>query len=143
MQINYDYEQDRRAFAAGFWNAPDIENSEQAMDVPVIYAPYGLQPYWPDGSTPYIAPPDASIAPNSAVGITVAGSMSGVANGGNGGTPLTPNMLVAPMPSIVKPPLPQNVPTATCNISNWVSNNTGLAVLAAIAVFALTAGGHK
>jgi len=135
MQINYDFEQDRRAYAAGFWNAPDIENTEQAMDVPVIYAPYGLQPYWRDGSTP----PAASIAPNSAAGTTVAGSMSGL---GDVGTPLTPTSLVAAMPSIVKPPLPQTT-TPACEIAGWVQNNTGLAILAAFAVFALTAGGAK
>ena len=143
MQINYDYWQDRRVFAAGFWNAPDVENSAQDMDVPVIYSPYGTQGFWPDGSTPYVAPADASVAPNSGKGTNVATAMSGLARIGDTGTALTPSTLVAPMPSIVQPPTPQKQASSTCEISSWVANNTGWAVLAAIAVFAVAAGGGK
>jgi hypothetical protein len=143
MQINYEYIEDRRAYAAGFWNPPDIENTAQDMDVPVIYAPYGLPGWWRDGATPYVAPQDSSLAPNSAQGTTVAGSMSGLGRVGDSGTSLTPNTLVAQMPSIVTPKNPQVTYTATCDVSNWVANNTGLAILAAVAVFAFAVGGSK
>jgi len=178
MQINYVNDNVRRA-TAPFWYAPDVENTAQDMDVPPVYAPYPRYGYWPDRAK-RISPANASIAPNSAQGTTVASSLgdTSVLSGGYASTPqdtvvtglcvggygpgcpapaapapvtsipssppaLTPRALVAPMPSIIRPLNPPPAPSATCEISDWVSNNTGLAVLAAVAIFALAHGGLK
>jgi hypothetical protein len=166
MQINYDYMEERRASASGFYNAPDVQNTAENMDVPPVYSPYGTPTWWPDGSTPP-APPQGTIAPNSGKNVTVANSMSGL-----GGDPivnvvpvapgkllsyydptvntvpsqppaLMPQTLIAPMPQIVQPAVPCTTPDANCKVSSWVSSNMGLAILAALGVFALAAGGRK
>ena len=138
MQINYDYLDDRRAYSAGFYNAPAVDNTAQDVNVPVIYAPYGTPTFWPDGSTPYVAPAQASVAPNSGAGTTVASSsLSGI---GTLGADLSPSDLVAKYPSIVKPKNPQTV-SPSCVMNSWVNNNLGLAILAAVGVFALAAAG--
>ncbi len=144
MQINYDMYGDRRANASRFmYNIPAIDNSLQEVDVPCLYAPYGTPGWWPQGSTPP-SPAAASIAPNSGEGISVASAMlNGLAGLGDFAPGLTPSDLVAPMPSIIAPRPSNNTPDTTCQISSWVQNNTGLAVLAAVAVFGLAAGGRK
>lgn len=161
MQINYPNEYVRRA-TASFWWAPSIENSLQAMDTPVVYAPYGTAQFWPNGTVrgpqngnSVLNVPDTSIAPNSAQGNTVAASAiaqgfgdappasSPAAATSTGGT-MGPVTLVAPMPSITNSP--QNTtppPPVPCNsVNQWVTQNPMLAALSVLGVYFFL-GGHK
>jgi hypothetical protein len=132
MQPNYDYWDERRASAPGFMNPPAIDNSIQDVDVPVIYSPYPTAGFWPGYP--------ASVAPNSAQGTTVANSTLSALGALHPG--ISPASLVARMPSIVRPNTPATA-NATCQIANWVSGNIGLAILAALGVFALAASGGR
>ncbi len=150
MQINYCNSDVRRA-TAGFWYAPSIENSLQAMDVPPIYAPYGTYGFWPNETVTNV--PDRSIAPNSGQGNSVAASM--VAAGFSGTPPaaspavasatgqeMGPISLVAPMPTIT--PRQDNVSASpVCNpLDTWVASNPLIAALGIVGVYLLL-GGHK
>jgi len=160
MQINYCNESVRRS-TAGFWYAPRIDNTIQAMDVPPIYAPYGTKYFWPNATVrtqiTQTTPDTALVAKNSGKDITVA---SAVAMNGFGdasappaaspataaatGQSLGPVSLVAPMPSITAPPnTVAPTPAPVCNsVDSWVSANPMLAALGVVGVF-LFFGGHK
>lgn len=153
MQINYCNDSVRRA-TGGFWYAPSVQNSLQAMDVPPIYAPYGTYGFWPNETvTRRLSTDSATIAPNSAEGNTVAAAAvaSGFGDAPPAASPavanatgqsLGPVSLVAPMPSIT--PSPQAVtatPAPVCNsIDSWVSSSPMLAALSIFGVYLLLGG---
>lgn len=155
MQINYCNNKVRRS-TAGFWYAPDIENSLQAMDVPPIYAPYGTYGFWPNSTvTQPLSTDSATLAPNSAQGNSVAAAAiaSGFGDAPPAASPavatatgqdLGPISLVAPMPSITAPPnavSPIPTPVPACNsMDAWVTANPTLAALGVVAVFFLLGG---
>lgn len=160
MQINYPNENVRRS-TASFWWVPTIENSLQAMDTPVVYAPYGTAQFWPNGTVrgpqngnSVLNVPDKSLAPNSAQGNTVAGAAiaSGFGDAPPAASPaaatasgqnIGPVSLVAPMPSITASPQAPAPPPIPCNsVNTWVSENPMLAALSVLGVYFFL-GGHK
>ena len=158
MQINYPYSKVRRSTAPGFWYPPSIQNSLQAMDTPVVYAPYGTDQFWPNetvNGNSVLNTPDTSLAPNSAQGNTVAAAAiaSGFGDAPPAASPavaiatgqdIGPVSLVAPMPSIT--PAPNTVaptPAPACNsLDRWVTSNPMLAA-AGIVVFFFLLGGKR
>lgn len=153
MQINYCNSKVRRA-TGGFWYAPSIQNSLQAMDVPPIYAPYGTYGFWPNTTVKnQLSTDSATLAPNSGQGNTVASSAiasgfgdappaSTPAVASATGQPLGPVSLVAPMPSITPSPnLVTATPPPACNsMDAWVNSNPMLAALGIVGVFLLLGG---
>jgi len=155
MQINYCNDSVRRA-TGGFWYAPSIQNSLQAMDVPPIYAPYGTYGFWPNATVTQnsvLNTPDTSLAPNSGQGNTVASAAiaSGFGDAPPASSPavatatgqsMGPVTLVAPMPSIT--PSPQVVtatPAPVCNTMDaWVNSNQLLAALGIVGWYLLLGG---
>jgi hypothetical protein len=157
MQINYDYGKDRRANAnGGFFWLPSYENTLQAMDTPVVYAPYGTPEFWPSEVAslynPVLNTPDTSIAPSSATGtVAAASALSGLgdypppsspAAAVATGQPLAPITLVTPMPSITpQPQLASDTGPVCANaVDAWVTNNPMLAGLGVLAVYLLLGG---
>lgn len=150
MQINYCNSDVRRA-TAGFWYAPSVQNTIQAMDVPPIYAPYGTYGFWPNSTV--TTTPDRSIAPNSGKGNDVAAAAiaSGFGDAHPASSPavasatgqsLGPVTLVAPMPSITAPPnaVGATAPPACNSMDSWVNGNPLLAALGIVGVFFLLGG---
>lgn len=166
MQINYPNEHVRRS-TVGFWYAPDLENSLQAMDVPSIYAPYGTYEYWPNAvaqayqgsQNGVLNIPDNSIAPNSGGGTNVtsaaiAAGFSGasgappaesVGTAASNGAPLSPVTLVAPLPSITQTPTAPTpaITLQQCStVNSWINQNPMIAAVGILAAY-LFLGGMK
>lgn len=149
MQINYDNYEDLRY--APYWNAAQIYNASQAVDVPPVYAPYGVPGFWKAGIPPYVNP----MAPNSGANLTVGAAMMASNSPGRNVAPppnvktaiatgqgIGPISLVSPLPSITAVPNPAN-PQSSCSFNSWVSQNPGLAALGAFGVFLLLKGGKR
>ena len=129
MQINYPFGNDRTGYAP-MWYPPNPDADLRDMDVPPIYAPYAVKPYWPPS-------------------IQNAAALSGF--GDAPPSDLSPISLVSPMPSIVtggNSVSSASVPTAPlpsfqCTVANWVNNNPALAALVGVGVFFAFAGGKR
>ncbi len=145
MQINYPgaYEKDRTMHAPMWYNVNSDAELRDLM-VPMVYAPYPMQPFWPPSfsgagignGAPTVGTPAAAPTPSAAAMM---------------GQSLSPITLKQPLPSITTPPadmvssmqMPPQPSVTWCAVENWVNKNPALAALSAVAVFFIVKGGQR